>query len=386
MLIEFALVLPIFAVMLFGMIQFGLVFNGWTSLRNSVQTAARLGAIGDFGTSLACAQGQAASPPAPETSGDMICTVAGLIGQPAGTSSNPPAIGLMLLNNLLTVCAQAESQPFTGFFPAMALSSTSTFYVETASQPSSLTGNPIAATGFAPIVISPGQDSLDYSLDVDGHIIDAAATGFAGSYYDLDSLLTALNSAITYSQAANNISPPDVVASLTNTHRHHDSITLQTAPKRSYISLQLTGGGAASKLGFTTPSAVVGNDSLQSANPYGLSGCMGLSVSAPATSSAGTPIGPSQIVATLAGTRDDAGGHVTFTVFQQTVAPTTCTSGGLTLGGPIEVSGDGRYNPSTGYSPVVPGNYWWYASYGGDANNRSVDSACGSDMAETVVG
>ncbi len=37
-LVEFALVFPIFALMLFGMIQFGFVFNGWTSLRNSVQT------------------------------------------------------------------------------------------------------------------------------------------------------------------------------------------------------------------------------------------------------------------------------------------------------------------------------------------------------------
>ena len=34
-LVEFALILPVFAVMLFGMIQFGLAFTGWDQLRNA---------------------------------------------------------------------------------------------------------------------------------------------------------------------------------------------------------------------------------------------------------------------------------------------------------------------------------------------------------------
>jgi hypothetical protein len=385
-LVEFALVLPIFAIMLFGMIQFGLVFNGWTSLRNSVQTGARLAAIGDFGPSGACTQGSAASPPAPSTSDDMLCTLAGLIGQPAGTSSDPPAIGLLLRDNLVTVCARAESQPFTGFFPAMALSSTSTFYVESAAQPGSLTGNPISARRFAPpIIINPGQDTLDYSLDDNGDIVNATAQGFAGTYFDLHSLVDAINSALTSSQLAHNISPPDFAASLTN----NNSISLDAVLKRAYISLQLTGGSAAGILGFDTPTAVEANDLLQTSNPYGLSGCMGLSITAPATSPARVPIDPAQIVATLAGTRDDASGSVSFSVYgPSSSAPTTCqTTSGVfwTAVGTASVSGDGSYVPSSAYTPQGSGNYWWYASYGGDANNRSVDSVCGFGMPETAV-
>ncbi len=91
------------------------------------------------------------------------------------------------------------------------------------------------------------------------------------------------------------------------------------------------------------------------------------------------------IVGTLGGSRDNAGGSITFTVFDQTDAPTTCTSGGQSLGAPTTVSGDGPYNPGTPYKPAVAGNYWWYASYSGDANNSGVNSVCGSGMPETVV-
>ena len=48
-LIEFALVLPIFALMLFAMIQFGLIFAGWAQLRNAVQTDARMASLGALG-------------------------------------------------------------------------------------------------------------------------------------------------------------------------------------------------------------------------------------------------------------------------------------------------------------------------------------------------
>jgi len=312
----------------------------------------------------------------------MICTLAGLIGQPVGTSSDPPAIGLLLLGNLVRVCTQAESQPFTGFFPTIALSSTSTFYVESAAQPGSLTGSPITATILHPLTISQGQDTLDYSLDDNGDIVDATARISDGNYTDLHSLVDAINSALTSSQLAHNISPPDFAASLTNS----SSISLDAILKRAYISLQLTGGSAAGILGFDTPTAVEANDLLQTSNPYGLSDCMGLSITAPTTSPTDVPIDPAQIVATLAGTRDDATGTITFTVFgPQTSAPTTCTSGGAALGAPTTVSGDGPYIPGTVYTPVQQGNYWWYASYSGDSNNRSVDSVCGSGMPETVV-
>jgi hypothetical protein len=50
------------------------------------------------------------------------------------------------------------------------------------------------------------------------------------------------------------------------------------------------------------------------------------------------------------------------------------------------VSGNGTYHPSAALVPSKPGDYWWYASYGGDASNSPAASACGASMTETVVG
>jgi Flp pilus assembly protein TadG len=47
---EFALVLPILAVLLFGVIQFGIVFNNYVTLTDAVRAGARKGAVGRFST------------------------------------------------------------------------------------------------------------------------------------------------------------------------------------------------------------------------------------------------------------------------------------------------------------------------------------------------
>ena len=43
---EFALVLPILAILLFGVIQFGLVFNNYVQLTDAVRAGARKGSVG----------------------------------------------------------------------------------------------------------------------------------------------------------------------------------------------------------------------------------------------------------------------------------------------------------------------------------------------------
>jgi len=76
-LVEFALVLPVFALMLFGMVQLGIVFAGWAQLRNAVQTGAREASLGALVTSSQC--GPSASP---------ACALALQIGLPPGLSPN----------------------------------------------------------------------------------------------------------------------------------------------------------------------------------------------------------------------------------------------------------------------------------------------------------
>ena len=106
---------------------------------------------------------------------------------------------------------------------------------------------------------------------------------------------------------------------------------------------------------------------------------------APATSPTGSAIATTSLSSALSGAISGATGTITFKVFgPQASAPTTCTSGGTTVG-TATVSGNGTYHPSAAYTPNTAGDYWWYASYGGDTYDRAASSTCGSGMAETVV-
>ena len=90
-----------------------------------------------------------------------------------------------------------------------------------------------------------------------------------------------------------------------------------------------------------------------------------LLIAAPTTAnlSASGPLGgafadsqvpPSSISATLAGGSAPSG-TVTFTVFgPQTSPPSSCTSGGTTVG-TANPYGDGTYHPSAGLTPPSPG-------------------------------
>jgi hypothetical protein len=112
-----------------------------------------------------------------------------------------------------------------------------------------------------------------------------------------------------------------------------------------------------------------------------------LSVTAPATGKAGSAIAGSSIDGVFGGSSgaSSATGTITFTVFgPQASAPSTCTSGGTTVG-TATAAGDNTYHPNASFTPSQAGNYWWYASYPSDANNNAATSACGSGMAETVV-
>jgi Flp pilus assembly protein TadG len=77
-LVEFAIILPVFALMLFGMIQFGLAFAGWDELRNAVQTGARMALTNDVSGNPECGQTDAGS--------NIVCQVALLIGAPVDTT------------------------------------------------------------------------------------------------------------------------------------------------------------------------------------------------------------------------------------------------------------------------------------------------------------
>jgi Flp pilus assembly pilin Flp len=77
-LVEFAIILPVFALMLFGMIQFGLAFAGWDELRSAVQTGARMAITNDANPDPECGE--------TDTGSNIVCQVALLIGAPVDTT------------------------------------------------------------------------------------------------------------------------------------------------------------------------------------------------------------------------------------------------------------------------------------------------------------
>lgn len=109
-----------------------------------------------------------------------------------------------------------------------------------------------------------------------------------------------------------------------------------------------------------------------------------VSASAPSSVPFGSTISASAVAASLSAGSTPSG-TITFRVFgPQSTAPSSCSSGGTTVG-TAAVSGNGTYSPSSGFTPPTVGDYWWYASYGGDGSNSSQGSPCGAGMAETVV-
>ena len=79
-------------------------------------------------------------------------------------------------------------------------------------------------------------------------------------------------------------------------------------------------------------------------------------------------------------------GTITFTVFGPRPPPRPPAPPGAPRWARPRSTGNATYNPTAGYTPTLSATYWWYASYGGDANNNAATSTCGSAMSETVVG
>jgi len=66
--VEFAIIGPILFLLIFGLIDFGLIFNDFLAVRNGAQNGARLGAVANFGTNSACTL----TPASPTTSTEAI--------------------------------------------------------------------------------------------------------------------------------------------------------------------------------------------------------------------------------------------------------------------------------------------------------------------------
>jgi Cu/Zn superoxide dismutase len=108
-----------------------------------------------------------------------------------------------------------------------------------------------------------------------------------------------------------------------------------------------------------------------------ISNCTGLTTNATGPVTIGSPISDT---ATLSGATSNAGGTITFHLFSDDQCANEVTTG-LS---PVTVDGNGDYN-SGNFTPTAVGNYYWTASYSGDANNAAASTACRDANESSVV-
>lgn len=111
--VEFAIVLPVIALLLFGIIDFGVVLNNQNTVRAAAREGARLGAVATFTGAPACTiVGTVTST---QTQG-LMCLIKDR-NQPIGPSARVRVIvpSPYRAGDPLTVCVQTKMSSLTGF-------------------------------------------------------------------------------------------------------------------------------------------------------------------------------------------------------------------------------------------------------------------------------
>jgi hypothetical protein len=120
-LIEFAIVVSILLLIVFGIIEFGLAFNDYLNVRNGSREAARLGVVNDLDNAPACKiNGSSVSPPAipantSEGTNALICKAKDRIGLDGTKTKIKIAITGEAVGENLKVCAKFPVEAITGF-------------------------------------------------------------------------------------------------------------------------------------------------------------------------------------------------------------------------------------------------------------------------------
>jgi len=116
-LVEFALLCPVFCLLLFGMIDFGLAFGDFLQTRSGAREGARLGAVNNVSfTGAGCRIGGAAVTPSTDTQ-RLVC----LTKQRIGVNQDRVRVGIAFPNSTtnvgdpVRVCADVLLQSNTGF-------------------------------------------------------------------------------------------------------------------------------------------------------------------------------------------------------------------------------------------------------------------------------
>src|SRR3984957_18609368 len=104
----------------------------------------------------------------------------------------------------------------------------------------------------------------------------------------------------------------------------------------------------------------------------------------PGTGTVGSAIAGSVLTATVAVGASPTGTITFYESGPSTTAPGTCP-GSMTSIGTATVSANGAYHSSAGFTPAATGDYWIYASYGGDTNHAAAVSPCAPTSSQEII-
>jgi Flp pilus assembly protein TadG len=140
--VEFALVVPILLLIVFGIVDFGIAFNNFENVRSGTREAARLGVVNDLSSAPSCTiNGVPITPPAdPTAAADatnaLICKAKDRIGLDQGETKVKLQITGQSVGDSLQVCASFPVTALTGltvpFLSNRTLTSTVTMRLEQA--------------------------------------------------------------------------------------------------------------------------------------------------------------------------------------------------------------------------------------------------------------
>jgi Flp pilus assembly protein TadG len=119
-LVEFALILTLFFLLVFGMIEFGIDYNNYIAVRNGSREAARMGVVNDLSNAPSCKiNGTTVTPPAnPTNSTDatnaLICKAKSRIGLSSASTKIKISVPNPQIGQTLQICADYPVDSITG--------------------------------------------------------------------------------------------------------------------------------------------------------------------------------------------------------------------------------------------------------------------------------
>lgn len=119
-LVEFALVVTLFLMLVFGMIEFGIDYSNYIAVRNGSREAARLGVVNDLSNAPSCKiNGAAVTPPASPTSqtdatNALVCKAKSRIGLDGSTTKIKILVPSPSIGGTLQICANYPVSSIAG--------------------------------------------------------------------------------------------------------------------------------------------------------------------------------------------------------------------------------------------------------------------------------